>query len=295
MSAEGLPFGARLADAVAARGPLCVGIDPHRALLLDWGLTDDVDGLRRFTDAVVGALAGQVALLKPQSAFYERHGARGLLVLEDAVGRARDAGALVLLDAKRGDIGSTMAGYAEVLTDGHPMRVDALTVSPYLGPDSLAPAVAAARAGGGGLFVLARTSNRDAAAFQHAVTGQRTVAQAVVDTVRGWNTRGWVVGDPLPDVAAVRDAAGRWGPGTGSFGVVVGATLAELDVDLDGLGGPVLAPGLGAQGGTVADLRRLFGTDRAVVPTVSRDVLAAGPAVPALRDAARRWADALAG
>ena len=151
-----------------------------------------------------------------------------------------------------------------------------MTVSPYLGPGSLQPAVDTARQHGGGLFVLARTSNPDAGTLQHALVGDRSVAQVVVDTVRGWNTPGWVVGDPLPDVAAVRDLAAV-GPSTGSFGVVVGATLRELDVDLDGLGGPVLAPGLGAQGGSVADLRRLFGAGTAVVPTVSRDVLAAGP------------------
>jgi orotidine-5'-phosphate decarboxylase len=290
-----LPFGARLADAVAARGPLCVGIDPHVPLLEAWGLDDDPDGLARFTDAVIDALAGQVAVLKPQLAFYERHGSRGLAVLEDAVARARAAGALVLLDAKRGDIGSTMDAYADYLRPEHPLAVDALTVSPYLGPRSLQPAVDTARLWGGGLFVLARTSNPDAGTLQHALVGERSVAQVVVDTVRGWNTPGWVVGDPLPDVAAVRDVAGRWGPGTGSFGVVVGATLRELDVDLDGLGGPVLAPGLGAQGGSVADLRRLFGTGTAVVPTVSRDVLGAGPQAAALRAAADRWTAELAG
>jgi orotidine-5'-phosphate decarboxylase len=168
-------------------------------------------------------------------------------------------------------------------------------VSPYLGPGSLQPAVDTARLHGGGLFVLARTSNPDAGTLQHAtVAGERSVAQVVVDTVRGWNTPGWVVGDPLPDIAAVRDLAGRFGPTTGSFGVVVGATLRELDVDLEGLGGPILAPGLGAQGGSPADLRRLFGTDRAVVPTVSRDVLGAGPDPVALRAAADRWAAELA-
>jgi orotidine-5'-phosphate decarboxylase len=289
------PFGERLADAVAARGPLCVGIDPHPPLLEAWGLTDDPDGLARFTDTVVDALAGTVAVLKPQSAFYERHGSRGLAVLEDAVARARAAGALVLLDAKRGDIGSTMDAYADYLRPDHPLAVDAMTVSPFLGPRSLQPAVDTARQHGGGLFVLARTSNPDAATFQHALAGDRSVAQAVVDTVRGWNTPGWVVGDPLPDIAAVRDVASRFGAGTGSFGVVVGATLRDMDVDLDGLGGPILAPGLGAQGGSVADLRRLFGTDRAVVPTVSRDVLGAGPDPGALRSAAERWAAALAG
>jgi orotidine-5'-phosphate decarboxylase len=93
----------------------------------------------------------------------------------------------------------------------------------------------------------------------------------------------------------VQDLASRFGPATGSFGIVVGATLRELDVDLAGLGGPVLAPGLGAQGGSVADLRRLFGRGTAVVPTVSRDVLAAGPDPDGLRTAAERWAAELAG
>jgi orotidine-5'-phosphate decarboxylase len=287
------PFGQRLADAVAARGPLCVGIDPHPPLLATWGLTDDADGLARFTDTVVDALAGSVAVLKPQMAFYERHGSRGLAVLEEAVPRARAAGTLVLLDAKRGDIGSTMDAYGDYLRSDHPLAVDAMTVSPYLGPGSLQPAVDTARLHGGGLFVLARTSNQDAGTLQHALAGERSVAQVVVDTVRGWNTPGWVVGDPLPDIAAVRDLAGRFGPTTGSFGVVVGATLRDMDVDLEGLGGPVLAPGLGAQGGSPADLRRLFGTGTAVVPTVSRDVLAAGPDPAALRAAADRWADEL--
>ncbi|TFV56463.1 orotidine-5'-phosphate decarboxylase [Geodermatophilus sp. DF01-2] len=288
------PFGRRLADAVAARGPLCVGIDPHVPLLERWGLADSPEGLARFTDAVVDALAGTVAVLKPQLAFYERHGSRGLAVLEDGVARARAAGALVLLDAKRGDIGSTMDAYADTLHPGHPLAADALTVSPYLGPGALQPAVDTARQHGGGLFVLARTSNPDAGTLQNAVAGERTVAQVVVDTVRGWNTPGWVVGDPLPDLGSVQDRASRSGPATGSFGVVVGATLRGLDVDLAGLGGPVLAPGLGAQGGSVADLRRLFGRDTAVVPTVSRDVLAAGPDPAGLRAAAERWAAELA-
>ena len=264
------PFGQRLADAVAARGPLCVGIDPHAPLLAAWGLPDSPDGLAQFTDAVVDALAGSVAVLKPQVAFYERHGSRGLAVLEDGVARARAAGALVLLDAKRGDIGSTMEAYAGYLAPGHPLAVDAMTVSPYLGPESLQPAVDTAREHGAGLFVLARTSNPDAGTLQ--LVGEPSIAQRVVAAVRGWNA----------------------GTATGSFGVVVGATLRELDVDLEGLGGPVLAPGLGAQGGAPEDLRRLFGTSTVVVPTVSRDVLSAGPDVAALRAAADRWAAALA-
>jgi orotidine-5'-phosphate decarboxylase len=294
-TAEVVPFGRRLAEAVAARGPLCVGIDPHRALLIDWGVGDDVDGLRRFTDAVVDALADRVAVLKPQMAFYERHGARGVAVLEDAVARAREAGALVLLDAKRGDIGSTMDAYGEYLREDHPMRVDALTVSPFLGPGSLEPAVRTARRCGGGLFALVRTSNPEGGDVQLAVREGRSVAQRVVDAVAAWNTPDRLGGDPEPDPAAYADQQGRWGWATGSFGVVVGATLPELDVDLEGLRGPILAPGLGAQGGSPADLRRLFGTGRAVVPTVSREVLSAGPAAAGLRAAADRWAADLAG
>ncbi|TKJ33786.1 orotidine-5'-phosphate decarboxylase [Blastococcus sp. CCUG 61487] len=263
-------FGERLTAAVSARGPLCVGIDPHAALLEQWGLPDGPEGLARFTDAVVEALAGSVAVLKPQVAFYERHGSRGLAVLEDGVARARAAGALVLLDAKRGDIGSTMDAYAGYLHPDHPLAVDAMTVSPYLGPGSLQPAVDAARRHGGGLFVLVRTSNPDAGTLQ--LVGEPSVAQRVVDTVRGWNEET---------------------PG-GSFGIVIGATLRELDVDLAGLGGPVLAPGLGAQGGSPEDLRRLFGPGTVVVPTVSRDVLGAGPDVAGLRAAAERWAEELA-
>jgi orotidine-5'-phosphate decarboxylase len=293
--AEIEPFGRRLAAAVAERGPLCVGIDPHRALLVDWGVGDDVEGLRRFTDLVVDALAGHVAVLKPQMAFYERHGARGVAVLEEAVAHARAAGALVLLDAKRGDIGSTMDAYGEYLGSDHPMQVDALTVSPFLGPGSLEPAVRTARRFGGGLFVLARTSNPEGGEVQSALVGGRTVAQSVVDAVGRWNAPDWLVGDPEPDPAAYADQQGRWGWATGSFGVVVGATLPELDVDLAGLRGPVLAPGLGAQGGSVADLRRLFGAGRAVVPTVSRDVLGAGPDAVALRAAADRWTAELTG
>jgi orotidine-5'-phosphate decarboxylase len=288
------PFGQRLAGAVAERGPLCVGIDPHRSLLIDWGVGDDLDGLRRFTEIVIEALAGTVAVLKPQIAFYERFGARGVAVLEEAVAEIRSAGAMVLLDAKRGDIGSTMEAYAEYLRSDHPMQVDAMTISPYLGPESLGPAHRAAKDFGGGLFVLARTSNPDAGTFQHATVGDRTVAQAVVDTVRRWNTPEWVVGDPMPSIAGVRDQGSTWSGLTGSFGVVVGATLTELDVDLDSLGGPILAPGLGAQGGSPADLRRLFGRDRAVVPTVSRGVLGAGADPAALRAAAERWAAELA-
>lgn len=268
------PFGQRLRDTVARRGPLCVGIDPHPGLLAAWGLADDARGLDTFATTVVRALGGQVAVLKPQSAFFERHGSAGVAVLERTVASAREAGALVLLDAKRGDIGSTMAAYADYLDPGHPLAVDAMTVSPFLGFGSLEPAVTAAQRQGGGLFVLARTSNPEGGEVQLA--GSETgasVAQQIIDSVGEVNTSG----SPY-----------------GSIGVVIGATLASLDVDISELGGPVLCPGFGAQGGTAGHVRKMFAAFGGIVlPSSSRDVLRHGPDVKSLRAAARAVADEL--
>ncbi|GLV73494.1 MULTISPECIES: orotidine-5'-phosphate decarboxylase [Streptomyces] len=273
------PFGARLRAAMDARGPLCVGIDPHASLLADWGLGDDVAGLERFTRTVVDALAERVAVLKPQSAFYERFGSRGVAVLERAVADARAAGALVLMDAKRGDIGSTMAAYASAYLDpSGPLFSDAVTVSPYLGFGSLRPALDAARAAGAGVFVLALTSNPEGAEVQHAVRPDgTTVAASVLASLKAEN--------------AAEAAGGR----LGSYGAVVGATLGgaagEAGADL-AIDGPLLAPGIGAQGATPADLPAVFGPAvRNVVPSVSRGVLRHGPDAASLVEAASRMAE----
>lgn len=274
---DGASFGARLAAAVAARGPLCVGIDPHPGLLQDWGLDDDPAGLERFALTCVEALGDTVAVLKPQVAFFERHGSAGLAVLERTITAARTAGALVLADAKRGDIGSTMAAYAEAwLADGAPLAVDAVTLSPFLGVGSLDPALDLAARTGRGAFVLALTSNPEGAAVQRAVDARgRSVAQGVVDAI------------------VARNATSS---GPGSFGLVVGATVGAHGLDLSGLDGPVLAPGVGAQGAGAAELRRVFGRDQVtVLPTTSRDVLRHGPDVGALRAAATQVATGLAG
>ncbi|MFD5702915.1 orotidine-5'-phosphate decarboxylase [Streptomyces lasiicapitis] len=267
------PFGARLRHAMDTRGPLCVGIDPHASLLAAWGLNDDIQGLESFTRTVVDALADQVAVFKPQSAFFERFGSRGIAVLERAVADLRAAGGLVVMDAKRGDIGSTMAAYAETfLHKDAPLFSDALTVSPYLGYGSLAPAVDLARENGAGLFVLALTSNPEGAEVQRAV---REDGRSIGATMLG-------------HLAAENAGAAPMG----SYGAVVGATLGDLSTfDLD-INGPLLAPGIGAQGATPADLPRVFGAAvRNVVPNVSRGVLKAGPDAGALRDAAARFAD----
>ncbi len=267
-------FGARLTAAVDALGPLCVGIDPHGPLLGAWGLADDPDGLARFADACVDAFAGQVALVKPQSAFFERHGSRGIAVLERLLAAFAGTPTLVLLDVKRGDIGSTMQGYADAyLAPGAPLAADAVTLSPYLGFGSLAPALDTAVAAGRGVFVLARTSNAEGAAVQSALAEGRSVAQGIVDEAAARN-RGTV---PL-----------------GAVGLVVGAT-ADHGLDLAALNGPVLVPGLGAQGAEPADIAARFrDTGGPVLPSASRSVLAAGPDAGRLRAAAEALRDELA-
>ncbi|MGZ8750231.1 MAG: orotidine-5'-phosphate decarboxylase [Pseudonocardia sp.] len=271
------PFGARLHAALAARGPLCAGLDPHAALLREWGLDDDVAGLERFALTAVEGLAPHVSVVKPQSAFYERFGSRGVAVLERVITESRAAGALVLLDVKRGDIGSTSQAYADAYLDpASPLASDAITASPYLGFGSLDPMFDTALRHHAGVFVLALTSNREGPEVQHArvADGGGTVAGLVLDGLRALNAGA----EPL-----------------GSFGAVVGATIGETGEDL-GINGPLLAPGYGAQGGTVEDLRRIFGAAAgAVLPSSSRELLRAGPDVRALGDAARRANDALSG
>jgi len=268
-----MTFGARVHAAIAERGPFCVGIDPHAGLLHEWGLDDDVAGLETFALGAVEALAPYVSVVKPQSAFYERFGSRGIAVLERVIAGARAAGAQVLLDVKRGDIGSTSQAYADAYLDpSSPLAVDAITASPYLGFGSLAPMLDTARTHDAGVFVLALTSNVEGPEVQHATVDGRTVASLMVEHLRGLNDGA----EPL-----------------GSFGAVIGATVADPDLDLD-FNGPILAPGYGAQGGTAADIRRIFGPAvGAVIPSSSREVLRAGPRPQDLRDAVRRANDDL--
>ncbi|HEY3867016.1 MAG TPA: orotidine-5'-phosphate decarboxylase [Actinocrinis sp.] len=268
------PFGARLRAALDTRGPLCVGVDPHGALLTAWGLGDDVAGLDRFAGTVVEALADRVAVLKPQSAFFERFGSRGIAVLERTIADARSAGALVILDGKRGDIGSTVEAYAQAYLDpASPLFSDALTASPYLGYGSLEPLYAAAEKNGSGVFVLSFTSNPEGASVQRAYTqGGETVGAAI-----------------LAAAAARNAGAVPLGP----IGAVIGATLDGVPFDLAALNGPLLAPGLGAQGASAEDLRKVFGDAlHAVIPSTSREILRRGPHVADLREAGARAADA---
>ncbi|MGW3548339.1 orotidine-5'-phosphate decarboxylase [Janibacter hoylei] len=276
-------FGTRLQAAMVHHGPLCAGIDPHRTLVESWGLTYDLAGVERFTMTCVEAFGGAVAAVKPQSAFFEVFGAQGVALLERALADLRQAGTLTVLDVKRGDIGTTVDAYGEAFVGKDaPAPADAITLSPYLGYGSLRPALDLAAQTGRGVFVLALTSNPEGAQVQHArLADGRSVAGAIADD------------------AAADNADARSRGELGSVGLVVGATVGsavrDLGVDLPAMAGPVLAPGLGAQGATADDVRAVFaGALPQVLASSSRDVLRAGPDVALLRARAREVAEQVA-
>ena len=272
------PFGRRLAHAMETAGPLCLGVDPHPGLLRQWGLSDTPAGLEAFSltalEAAVGPEGPRVAAIKPQVALYERHGSAGLAALERLLAAARDAGVLTIADAKRGDIGSTMDGYAAAWTsDASPLAADAVTLSPYLGFGTLVPTIRAAHEAGRGVFVLALTSNPEGREVQHVGEGsaEGSVARRIAAA------------------AAAENAALRGDDAWGPVGLVLGATVAaeadRLGLDLPALGGSLLAPGFGAQGATAPGMRADFGTAwPQVLATSSRGILSAGPSVTSLVD-----------
>ncbi|MGW9020870.1 orotidine-5'-phosphate decarboxylase [Leucobacter chromiiresistens] len=261
-------FGDRLAAEFAAGRHLCAGIDPHGSLLAGWGVADDADGAERMGRDVVAAAAGVAACVKPQIAFFERFGAAGFAALERVLADAREAGLLVVADVKRGDIGSSFAAYADTwLAPGSPLEADAMTVVAYQGFGTLAGALERVQRDGKGLFVLAATSNPEAAEVQQARRADgRTVAAAMVEDAAAWN------------------AAHASAP-VGGVGVVLGATLDLSAFGIDvavrpaGPALPVLAPGFGHQGARIEDAGRVFGgIGHALLANESRSILNGGPA-----------------
>lgn len=257
-------FGERLATVFAGPGRLCVGIDPHEWLLSSWDLPNSADGAREFGLRVVDAVVGTVGIVKPQVAFFERFASRGFDALERVIRSAREQGILVIADAKRGDVGSSVDAYGEAwLGAGSPLESDAVTLNPFQGVGSLAGPFELAEKNGKGVFVLAATSNPEGIAGQQAklVSGS-TLSRSILDDVTTWN------------------ASHQTGP-LGSIGVVLGATLNLAEFDLGGArtpAPPVLAPGFGHQGASVSDLKRIYGElADGVVVSESRALLAAGP------------------
>jgi len=264
-----VPFHQRFVALAHERSRLCVGIDPSADSLKGWGLPDDAEGLRAFCERMVAVCAPLVACVKPQCAFFERHGPEGMSVLRQTVHAARSHGALVIIDAKRGDIESTAAAYGDAYLGPHsPFGGDAMTLSAYLGFGSLAPIVERARRADAGLFVVVRSSNPEGMELQRArLPDGRSVAEHLADQI----------------------AAANAGNGEGEFGLigaVVGATLGREAADLAARlsNSLLLVPGIGAQGATIADVRRDFGAHYLrVIPSLSRAIARAGPRPEDLR------------
>lgn len=262
-------FGSRLRAAFDAYGRLCVGIDPHSHLLDAWGLPQSAAGVREFGLRAVDAAAGRVGIVKPQVSFFERWGSAGFAALEEIMAAARAAGLLVIADAKRGDIGTTMDAYGDAwLAPGAPLEADALTANPFLGVGTLAHTFDLAETHGKGVFVLAATSNREAFAAQRAcLTGGGTVSAGIVAEVSARN--------------AERTPAGEWA----ALGFVIGATVdwAEAGLSAPVPPAPILGPGFGFQGAAAVDLARYGAAAGTVIASESRSVLSAGPDALAAR------------
>jgi orotidine-5'-phosphate decarboxylase len=258
-------FGSKLEKVFADFGQLCVGIDPHETLLEEWGLENSADGVDYFANKVIDAAAGRVGIIKPQVSFFERFGSAGFEVLERVTHRAHDAGLIVIADAKRGDIGSTMEAYLEAwLGRRSPFYADTLTVSPFLGLESTTSLLADYLERGRGVIALVATSNPEGASVQLSETAGESISSQI------WNKIG-----QLNSVVA--------GPGDkfGAIGAVIGATLKMsrfgLDLAQPGVKTPILAPGFGAQGAELGDIRAIFGeASQQVIASVSRSVLSAG-------------------
>ena len=261
------PFAQRFLERAKTRGPLCLGIDPTPDLLKQWGLTDDAGGLDKMCEIIAAAAADRLAIVKPQIAYFERFGSHGIRILESLIRQFHQQDTLVLVDAKRGDIGSTAEAYAQALLgEGSALGADAITVHPYLGFGSLMPLLQHARAVAAGVFVVVRSSNPEGRLLQNAVVDDgRTVADYLADAITAFNTD-------------ERDV--------GLVGAVIGATLtSDVRPTLKRLERSlILAPGIGHQGATYKDVLERFGEHSLrALPAASRSILSHGPKIETLR------------
>jgi orotidine-5'-phosphate decarboxylase len=251
-------FGDRLAEAIAHKGPLCVGLDPHLGRIPPI-FGDGLAGIEAFFNAVLDRLGGHCSIIKPQIAFFEQHGPEGLALLARLCERARAQGLMVLMDAKRGDIGSTAQAYASAYLGSNAwVYCDAITVNPYMGMDTLAPFLAMADDQDKGVIVLVRTSNPGAADFEDRMIGTMPLYQHIAQKL-------------------VPHAEQRLGPQSGwsSLMVVVGATAPNEARQLRHIlpYSPFLVPGYGAQGASADEAVVAAKNAQGVVVNSSRGIL----------------------
>lgn len=270
-----LDFGARLGKSMTEFGPLCMGIDPHRALLQDWGYNVDAQGAELFSMRMLQAANGRVAAVKFQLSMFERYGSKGFAALERVLYAARQMGIITIVDCLHGGLPTTISAFADAyFHPDSPMRADAITLLPYYGARSLEGLIDDALQHGCGVFIASLTSNEEGASLQTAIrqSGEyagKTVAYGITHMAQRFNDRV---------------------QGMGSVGLIIGATIHERLKDSDvapaTFTGPILSPGYGWQGAEADDLRQVFsGTNGNVLVTVSRGIAKHGPHISSLSQA----------
>lgn len=266
-------FGLRLSDSMKEYGPLCVGIDPHRKNLIDWGYSVDPQGAELFAMRMLQAAEGRCAAVKFMMPMFERYGSKGIAALERALYAARQLGMITIVDCMRGGLPTTLSSIADAyLKSDGPLYTDAITLIPYYGFHSLNGLIEDALSQGHGVFIASLTSNPEAANLQTSIRQRgeyegRTVAYGIARGAQNYND-GY--------------------PGMGSVGLVIGATIGH-QMDLNGMNpaeftGPILSPGYGWQGAKGKDLEVVFaGTYHNVLVTAARAIAAYGPDISSLR------------
>ncbi len=262
-------FGLRLSSSMAQYGPLCVGIDPHRKNLTDWGYNVDAEGAELFSMRMLQAMRDRAAAVKFQEPMFERYGSKGIRgALERVLYAARQMGIITIVDCLHGGLSTTISAIADAyFKPGAPLLADAITLLPYYGARSLRGLTNEALNNGRGVFIASLTSNQEGASMQTAIRQSgdfkgKTVAFGIASTAQKFN-------DDID--------------GMGSVGLIIGATIgqwiADSGVDPAKFTGPILSPGYGwRQGAEAKDLKTVFkGTKGNVLVTVSRFIAAHGP------------------
>ncbi|WP_375642277.1 MULTISPECIES: orotidine-5'-phosphate decarboxylase [unclassified Bartonella] len=245
-------------------GPLCIGFDPSHKVLQSWNLSCDYKGLKDFCDILLTAVVGKVGMIKPQAAFFELYGVEGLQILKELIENAQAQGLLVLVDTKRGDIGSTAEAYGKAwLGPSSAFKADAITVNPFLGFDALIPLIKVAEETGAGVFVVVQSSNPEGKQIRNALIGDQTVSAHLAQRIFEYNSQSSSQYHYI-----------------GPIGAVIGATLGSESKDtIEQLKNSLfLVPGIGAQGGTITQLTQQFPQRlwQNVIPSVSRSITDAG-------------------
>ena len=280
LQAQRSDFGLRLKNAMAKYGPLCVGIDPHRKMLLNWGYKMDAQGAELFSMRMLQAMNGRAAAVKFQSSMFERYGSKGFAALERVLYSARQMDVITIVDCGHGGLSTTISALADAyFKPDAPLLTDAITLLPYYGARSMGGLINETLNNGKGVFIASLTSNREGASLQTAIrqTGSyrgTTVAHGIAQTAQIFNNNT---------------------KGMGSVGLIVGATIGDWmnggGIDLTSFTGPILSPGYGWQGAEANDLKTVFaGTHGNVLVTVSRSIASHGPDIGALSTATERIA-----